>query len=244
MPPNTSTLPAGQALGAVPPACVPRALWVAVAAVALTAAGIASALAWRGQAADVPPLAPAGAVAAAPPARGAPPQGQHVPAAALSEPAAVPSGTAREATPVIDEPAERPASPARGGTRTAAARGHTAPEAPVRPAAVCARCGTVESVQAVKQAGEGSGVGAVAGGVLGGVVGNQIGGGNGRKAMTVLGAIGGGVAGHQIEKSVRSTTVYNVRVRMDDGTLRTVTQSQAPVVGSRVKLEGGTLRAA
>ena len=114
----------------------------------------------------------------------------------------------------------------------------------MRSAAVCAHCGTVESVQAVKQAGEGSGLGAVAGGVLGGVVGNQIGGGNGRKAMTVLGAIGGGVAGHQIEKSVRSTTVYSVRVRMDDGTLRTVTQSQAPAVGARVKVEGSTLRAA
>ena len=62
------------------------------------------------------------------------------------------------------------------------------------------------------------------------------GGGNGKKAMTVLGAVGGGFAGHEIEKQARATTVYKVHVRMDDGTTRTVTQSTAPTVGARIQL--------
>lgn len=120
----------------------------------------------------------------------------------------------------------------------------TAPRAAPKPAAAtCVQCGVVESVQAVKVKGEGSGVGAVAGGVLGGVVGNQFGSGNGRAAMTVLGAVGGGVAGHEVEKNVKAKTVFNVKLRMDDGTTRTVQQAQAPAVGARVQVEGSTLRA-
>jgi len=108
---------------------------------------------------------------------------------------------------------------------------------------VCANCGTVESVKAETRKGEGTGIGAVAGGVLGGVVGHQMGGGNGKKAMTVLGAVGGGFAGHEVEKRARSTTVYQVRLRMDDGTTRTVTQQAAPAVGGRFEVEGSTLKA-
>jgi outer membrane lipoprotein SlyB len=112
------------------------------------------------------------------------------------------------------------------------------------PVAICSACGTVESVQAVKVKGDGSGVGAVAGGVLGGVVGNQFGSGNGRKAMTVLGAVGGGFAGHEVEKQVKAKTVYSVKVRMDDGTHRTVQQPQAPAVGAKVRVDGSQLRPA
>lgn len=110
-------------------------------------------------------------------------------------------------------------------------------------APICNRCGVVESVQAVKVKGEASGVGAVAGGVLGGVVGNQFGKGNGRAAMTVLGAVGGGVAGNEVEKHVKAKTVYSVRVRMDDGSVRTVQQAQPPATGTRVEVDGSTLRA-
>ena len=106
----------------------------------------------------------------------------------------------------------------------------------------CPNCGTVEGVQAVQQKGQGTGVGAVAGGVLGGVLGNQMGGGNGKTAMTVLGAVGGGLAGNEVEKRARATTVYNVRVRMDDGSLRTMTLSHAPAPGERVAVEGQSLR--
>ena len=115
--------------------------------------------------------------------------------------------------------------------------------APARAVADCANCGTVESVVAVQQKGEGTGVGAVAGGLLGGVVGNQIGGGSGKTAATVIGAVGGGVAGHELEKRARSTTSFQVRVRMDDGTTRTVTQRQSAAVGSRVNVTSEGLKA-
>ena len=111
------------------------------------------------------------------------------------------------------------------------------------PAPVCASCGTVESVNAVKQKGQGTGIGAVAGGVLGGVVGNQMGSGGGRDAMTVIGAVGGGIAGHEIEKRQRATTVYKVTVRMDDGTRRTLTRNESWSVGRRVTVDGESLRA-
>lgn len=84
----------------------------------------------------------------------------------------------------------------------------------------CGDCGVVTSVRAVKVEGQGSGVGAVGGGVVGGLVGNQFGGGNGRTALTLLGAAGGALAGHEAEKHVRSTTSYQMTVRMDSGTTR------------------------
>lgn len=105
----------------------------------------------------------------------------------------------------------------------------------------CANCGVVESVKAQRQEGQGTGLGAVAGGVLGGVVGHQMGNGNGKKAMTVLGAVGGGFAGHEVEKRARSVTVHRVKVRMEDGSLRTVTQREAPAIGARVRVENKRL---
>lgn len=110
-------------------------------------------------------------------------------------------------------------------------------EAP-RPVAVCATCGVIESVRAVQQQGQGTGLGAVAGGVLGGVVGNQMGKGGGKTAMTLLGAIGGGFAGNAVEKQTRTVTVYEVRVRMDDGSIRTFTQHTEPAPGTRVTVDG------
>jgi uncharacterized protein YcfJ len=109
-------------------------------------------------------------------------------------------------------------------------------------AAVCANCGTVQSVTTEKQKGEGTGLGAVGGAVVGGVVGHQMGDGNGKKALTVLGAVGGGLAGHEIEKRARATTVYQVQLRMDDGSTRTVTHSSAPAVGARFEVQGQQLK--
>ena len=118
----------------------------------------------------------------------------------------------------------------------------TAMQEPAAPAAaVCQRCGVVENVTAVTKKGDGSGIGAVAGSVLGGVVGHQIGGGSGRTAMTVLGALGGGLAGNEIEKRQRSTTEYRISVRMDDGSQRSFTQAQAPRVGQSVRVENGQM---
>lgn len=89
-------------------------------------------------------------------------------------------------------------------------------------AASCADCGTVLSIRPVDVRGEGSYVGPIAGGVLGAVLGNQVGGGSGRKAATAVGAIGGAVLGREIERRRGSSTHYDVAVRMQDGTERTI----------------------
>lgn len=112
-------------------------------------------------------------------------------------------------------------------------------------AAACAECGVVESIRAAEVKPQGSGVGAVAGGVTGGVIGNQIGGGSGRVIATVVGAAGGAYVGNEIEKNVKKSTVYQVTVRMEDGTARTMTESAPPAyrVGEKVKIVDGRISA-
>ncbi|MGF6814045.1 outer membrane lipoprotein SlyB [Paraburkholderia atlantica] len=110
-------------------------------------------------------------------------------------------------------------------------------------AAHCSNCGTVVAISAVRHEGHGTGIGAVGGAVAGGVVGNQFGAGSGRTAMTLLGALGGGLAGNSVEKHLRSTTSYSVRVRMEDGKTRYFTYHEAPPFhdGERVRVQNGGL---
>lgn len=110
-------------------------------------------------------------------------------------------------------------------------------------AAVCTECGIVESVREISNKGEGTGLGAVAGGVLGGLLGSQIGGGNGKKAMAVVGAAGGAFAGHEVEKRMRGETQYEITVRFEDGRTRTYTETQQTQLqnGDRVRLANGRL---
>lgn len=153
------------------------------------------------------------------------------------------------AAPVAAQPAA-PAKLANVGNMAAkpapvAKAAKAAPPAPTRQVAaapVCANCGVIESVTPVTRKGQGTGLGAVGGGVVGAVLGNQVGKGDGRTAMTVLGAVGGGVAGNEIEKRARSETAFDVRVRMNDGTLRSVEQRSAPRVGDRVEVQGNVLK--
>lgn len=109
-------------------------------------------------------------------------------------------------------------------------------------AAPCATCGVIEAVRAVEVQGEASGVGAVAGGVAGAVVGNQFGRGDGRTVMTLAGAAGGAYAGNTIEKSMKKRTAYRVTVRLDDGSVRTLSQAAPPpfAVGERVRIVNGS----
>jgi len=95
----------------------------------------------------------------------------------------------------------------------------------------------------VKTEGHGTGIGAVGGAVAGGLIGNQFGAGTGRAAMTVLGAVGGGFAGNSVEKHIRSTTSYSVRVHMENGKTRYFTYHEAPPFqqGQHVRVENGTL---
>jgi len=128
-------------------------------------------------------------------------------------------------------------APARPGTERRVA------PAPQRTAVVCADCGIVESVRAQEVKGKGTGIGAVGGAVLGGVLGHQVGNGRGNDLATVAGAVGGGFAGNEIEKNVKKTTSYVIRVRMEDGSYRTLTQGAQPgvVTGDRVRVEHGSI---
>ncbi len=162
---------------------------------------------------------------------------------AVAAQALMPSGKA-----VIDEKAAVDGGEDKVVPKTTVAKPAPRPAAKPQPAervaaAVCSTCGVVEAVTPFEQKGEGTGIGAVAGGVIGGVLGHQVGGGSGKKAMTVIGAVGGGMAGHEIEKRQRATTLYSVKVRMEDGTLRSVTQSTAPTVGQKVTVEGSQVKA-
>jgi hypothetical protein len=83
--------------------------------------------------------------------------------------------------------------------------------APTKP--VCANCAVVESVTAIERGERPSGLGAVA----------------------------GAVAGHAIEKRVRTTTEYRVRVKMADGSTRTLSHPTRVSAGEPVRVEGDRL---
>ncbi|SDQ31507.1 glycine zipper 2TM domain-containing protein [Paraburkholderia tuberum] len=142
-----------------------------------------------------------------------------------------------------------PAAPAAAPTQQQYAQQQQAQAAPqyaqqpAPHAAYCSTCGTVVAISAVRHEGHGTGIGAVGGAVAGGVVGNQFGAGGGRTAMTLLGALGGGFAGNSVEKHLRSTTSYSVRVHMEDGKTRYFTYSEAPPLrdGERVHVQNGGL---
>jgi outer membrane lipoprotein SlyB len=160
----------------------------------------------------------------------------------------------RQAEAVVQSPqAMSQLAPAKETSRPAvvpAAREVERPVAKAPPKALpCSTCGTVESVTTVQRQGSvngignsGIGVGAIGGAVVGGLLGNQVGGGSGKKAATVLGAVGGGYAGHAIEKNANSYTAYQMRVRMSDGTVRVIEQRSAVAAGAQVAVEGNTLR--
>lgn len=177
---------------------------------------------------------------------GAPAQTAAAPVAATSAMLAEPRPEAAPAAQQVKAEAEKPQSYAPRTAQSGASRTHHAHSAPAKVAqapSACHSCGRIESVREIQQAAQPSGVGMVAGAVLGGVLGNQVGGGNGRKLATVAGAVGGGYAGNEVEKRTRSTTSYSVRVRMEDGEIRTFPYSHQPGwgVGDRVRVVDGQL---
>ena len=109
---------------------------------------------------------------------------------------------------------------------------------------ICQTCGVVASIRAVEQEeAHSSGLGAVAGAVLGGVLGHQVGNGNGRTLATVAGAVGGGFAGNTVEKRTHTTTVYEVKVKLDNGHYKTFSSSTQPAYheGDRVRVSHGSV---
>jgi outer membrane lipoprotein SlyB len=164
---------------------------------------------------DAPPPAAAASVPAAPIAAASPPVASP-PVALAPAPAPAP---ARTVVAQNDTRASRHEAPRR--TQPLPPRADrddgTAYDPPARQqrvaAATCSNCGIVESFDQVKVQG------------LGGVV----------------GAVGGGLIGNAIEKHQRTTTAYDVHVRMDDGSLRTVRQATPPSLGSKVRVEADGL---
>ena len=237
-----------------------KPLWVAVGVLAAAVVALGGTLVYT----QTRPATPAAQVASVDPAAST---ASTTPNAAGAQPASPPPTTAVVTAPPLAAQANgamqkqppagvkseyiAPKTQARPAHRQVA-RAQPAPgegyvvQAP-QPAAtrpVCHVCGTVESVTPVERKGQGTGLGAVGGGVVGALVGNQFGGGNGRTVATILGAVGGGFAGNAIEKNVRKTTVYEIAIRMDDGAVRHLERRAPVAAGTRVTLQGNTLRTA
>jgi outer membrane lipoprotein SlyB len=148
------------------------------------------------------------------------------------------------ALPVLAQDYRYPSTgePPRQTTQQQSVQQQPQPQA-VPAAPLCTNCGTVDMIRVAEQAGQASGVGMVAGGVLGGLLGHQIGHGSGNTAATIVGAAGGAYAGNQVEKNVKKVARYDVSVRMDDGTLRTVSYDAEPGFrsGDKVRFIDGRL---
>lgn len=164
----------------------------------------------------------------------------------VQEPAQVPP--AAPVSKPVEKKATKPAAKQTSNTSSASKSNSDEPAATYSskpaPPPPCPDCATITAITPIKQEGEGTGLGAIAGGVLGGVIGNQIGGGSGRDVARIAGIAGGAYAGHQVEKSQRSSTAYDIRVRFsEDGSTQTLREAGEPVwqVGDKVRVVGGKL---
>jgi outer membrane lipoprotein SlyB len=179
-------------------------------------------------------------------------QAPSPPAADLTPPP--PPAPVAEAPAPAPEPAPAPAEPRKtvhkvhhtstsGSSGSNESTASTMPAPPRTPITVCSNCGVIESITLVKEEGKGTALGAVAGGLAGLVVGNQIGGGNGKTIAKIAGAAGGAYLGNKVEKKVRGTTHYDIKVRLDNGTESTVSQENEPTlaVGAAVQIVSGTV---
>ena len=126
------------------------------------------------------------------------------------------------------------------------ARTHVAAAQPAqhKPVPVCRDCGVIVEVKEVEVLGKGTGLGAIAGGVGGAVIGHQIG---ENRAGTAVGAVVGAVAGHQVERKAREHKKYEITVRMNDGSTRSLAdESGTPIAfksGDKVRVsQDGTLK--
>jgi outer membrane lipoprotein SlyB len=102
--------------------------------------------------------------------------------------------------------------------------------------------GRVEAIEVQKAPNaDGFGMGSVVGGLLGGLIANQFGGGNGKLVATAAGAGAGVYAGHELEVKNRPQEVYRIRVQLDSGDYRVVSQDNDNdlAVGNRVHIDNG-----
>ncbi len=157
---------------------------------------------------------------------------------------AEPQAAAQQQPAAAPAPAQR-AERARHETKQAHATKQTqvASAEPAREAPRCPACGVVVDVKEVVVKGQGSGVGAVGGAVVGGVVAHEVFDGKNQGLATIAGAAGGALAGNAIEKNVKTKKHYDVAVRMEDGSTKTIAYAEAPAwkPGDKVKVNGATI---
>lgn len=263
-PQQTALAPSSMSHGGLPSGSgVPRGVWIGGGLMALTIVALATALVMKGSGtettAQLPPapvttlatpapspitatpLAPAPAPVAQEAAPPAPPVHRtvhHTPARATTStsPTYSDSGTSNAPTTSTANNGSTGGNVANG---TGSSGNTTVASVPV-----CNTCGVIDSYSAVQVQGQNNGVGVAAGGVGGAVLGSQIAGRHNRTLGGVIGAIGGGLLGNAIESHERTTTMYDVHVRMNDGSMRTVRQATIPQVGERVSVDGNSIHAA
>ena len=109
--------------------------------------------------------------------------------------------------------------------------------------ALCAGCGKVVAVNQHEKEGEGGALGIIAGGATGAILGHQVGGGMGKDLATIAGAVGGAYAGKKIEEKVKTSKVWAVNVRYDDGRTHSFEFAQNPdlKVGDTVRNSGNSI---
>ena len=115
---------------------------------------------------------------------------------------------------------------------------------PTPAAAACDRCGKVESIREVANKDTWTPLGSVPrSSDLGptGVAVYQIGPGFSNQGQVLIGAAGGGT--YHTRPNQRNTSRWEVVVKMDDGSTRSVTQNYEPllVVGDRVRVMGSQI---
>ncbi|MDP9109272.1 MAG: glycine zipper 2TM domain-containing protein [Pseudomonadota bacterium] len=110
-------------------------------------------------------------------------------------------------------------------------------------ARVCNNCATVESVNPIEVKGDGGYLGTIGGGVVGALLGSQVGGGRGKTAAEIAGALGGAYAGRAIEGNVNKTVHYETVVRLQNGATQTITTPANPglSVGEKIRVTDGQM---
>jgi outer membrane lipoprotein SlyB len=112
------------------------------------------------------------------------------------------------------------------------------------PGAGVSGTGVVQSISESTEASQtGAVVGAIGGAVLGGWLGSNIGGGVGQTVATAAGSVAGGMAGSAVGSQADVRTVWDVRVRFDDGIDRTVRVYTRPTFrpGDKVAVSNGAV---
>jgi outer membrane lipoprotein SlyB len=102
----------------------------------------------------------------------------------------------------------------------------------------------VDRIEVIRQGDSNNVAGTIIGGIVGGLIGHQIGSGSGNTAATIAGAAGGAYAGNRIQERQRGPNeAFRVTVRMDDGTVRTITQENITDLrtGDRVRVDGNSV---